>query len=387
MNKLFEKYGSTFIGNDETEIIWNHNDKSDIYDFCKSRLSGSVDQGEKVRLAFLLAASCRDMHLYEESLEYTEIAFADPALAERKRKFIQVLLHRLITLCHTHIATGKWHLQFRGIELGALETFRVLDKYFRGYPDVSHIRNRLKSLGIIREDTTPLLNVDPADVCVVTSYDDKYAPIGDICAKTLSKYCEMHGYAAKVIRNFVSGRHPMWDKIAIIHNLLSEGIPYVFWVDADSMFVRYDRRISDEIDDTHDLYLTSGWAAFHTSPGDVMFRESANSGIMLVKNTEWSKKFMKDIWNQNDFINSSIADNAAMLHLLGYDSFMGLAEKNAPDLDLIEKINFLDFNWNSHPIGCMGNDPIILHYAGMNFSDRVKDMTLRLEKTFPAERF
>lgn len=377
MNKLSEIYNSTPIGNAETELIWNHNDKSEVYDFCKHRLSNTADKGEQVRLSFLLAGSCRELHLYEESLKYTEIAFSDPALAERKRKFVQVVLNRLITLCHTHIATGKWHLQFRGIEIGALETFRVLDKFFHGYPDVSHIRNRLKSLGVIKEDTTPLLNIDPVDVCVVTSYDDKYAPIGDICAKTLSRYCRTHGYIGKIIRNFASGRHPMWDKIAIIQNLLSEGIPYVFWVDADSMFVRYDRRISDEIDDTHNLYLTSGWAAFHTGPGDMMFRESANSGIMLVKNTEWSKKFMSDVWNQNEFIDSSIADNAAMLHLLGYNSFMGLSDRNNPDLDLIEKIKFLDFNWNSHPIGCMGNDPIIMHYAGINSSERVKDMMLR----------
>lgn len=385
MDELVKKYNGIVISDNEVKELMTCNDSNALYHFCRYRLEITNNVFEVVPISLLAASVCRSLYRYEESINYINVALHQQQFSEYKEKFISSLFNQMINMCHAHLVLGQWKLSFCGGEIGALEIFRVLDKYFHSHPDVIQIYNRLKGLGVLQEAPAGSSGVAPSDVCLVTSYDDKYAPIGDLCEQTLRKYGEIHGHPCRVVRNYASGRHPMWDKIAIIREMLDEGVPYIFWVDADAMFVRYDQDIAAEIDEEHDLYLTSAWITLARGPGDMLFRESANSGVMLIRNTEWSRRLFADIWDQEAYIDDPLADNSALLHIMGYHGFLGRASFNTPDYALLRRMKFIDFNWNSHPVGSKGNNPIILHYAGVSFGSRVCDMRLQLERTFPKE--
>ena len=47
---------------------------------------------------------------------------------------------------------------------------------------------------------------------------------------------------------------------------------------------------------------------------------------------------------------------------------------NRIDNENISFIKFIDFNWNSLPGICVGNRPIIKHYAGRPYNFRLENM-------------
>jgi len=103
------------------------------------------------------------------------------------------------------------------------------------------------------------------------------------------KYCEKNGYDFVVkynLHNDAHGRHPSWSKLPHILESLDD-CDYLMWIDADAFFCNPDIRIEKWIDETKDINCS-------VDPGDGMgISTRINAGVMIIKNTNWSKSFIK----------------------------------------------------------------------------------------------
>lgn len=94
-----------------------------------------------------------------------------------------------------------------------------------------------------------------------------------------------------------------WSKPLFIQDLLEKKFDYVFWIDSDSIFTNFNVDFDDLISQNKDIAFT----------GDCY--DVCNSGHLLLKNSEFSKKFIND-WDKSRFINCSEMDQS----LLGFET-------------------------------------------------------------------
>ena len=153
-------------------------------------------------------------------------------------------------------------------------------------------------------------------------------------------------------------RPPAWRKITLVLELLERGHEFVLWTDADSVFVGFERDILDEVRPGKDLYLVE-----HTHPA-FLDSKVPNCGVMLVRNSDWSRALFQRIWDMTEYVTHNWWENAALIHLFGYRALLGEGP-HAPDPALLERVRFLDDIWNQHPEISPPGEGMIRHYAGM----------------------
>jgi len=217
---------------------------------------------------------------------------------------------------------------------------------------------------------------------VVTAYDRQFASVGDIAAKSIAIYAAANGLDFEILPMPALDRPPAWGKIAIIANQFANSpADFLLWVDADACFVRTDRNIADATKDGKDFYLVSHQLPkARPSHGIVTYVERPNTGVFLIRRSEWSQKFLNTVWQMTKYISHPWWENAAVLDLLGYRfELTGNMADNKPEQQILEKVDWLPLEWNSLP--CLGRmnevghsgevfDPIIVHYAGLSTEDR-----------------
>jgi hypothetical protein len=200
-------------------------------------------------------------------------------------------------------------------------------------------------------------------LCVATYFDKGFGLIGEICAVTLKGYAALHGFELTIDRTLQSDRPPAWNKILLIQRLLREGYDFVLWVDADALFLRFEPDIRAEIVSGKDLFMVKHEIRSQIQPGAWLTLDVPNTGVMLLRNSDWTHRFLQDVWDRSDFIHHRFWENAAVLDLMGYRALIGSAKRNEPDANVLAHISWLDVAWNSIPGRCASPQPIIHHYA------------------------
>ena len=111
----------------------------------------------------------------------------------------------------------------------------------------------------------------PADVVFVATVNKR-------------RYAELHGYsfivADREIVDHAGTRPAAWAKFSLLLKYLPE-YHYVMWMDTDALFMNPVVRIEQVVDTVHDVFVS-------TDHNDV------NSGVFIVRNTEWSRWFLRE---------------------------------------------------------------------------------------------
>jgi len=245
-------------------------------------------------------------------------------------------------------------------------------------------------------------------ICLTTYFDKGFEEIGSLCLESLKKYAKKYGFDIKLYNDFKSNRPAPWNKIKIVEKILNDKKRYdfVFWIDADALFVNFDEDIRLEIEPENDLYLVKHQINESKIP---------NTGVFLLRNSDWSKEFLKEVWDKKEYIHHNWWENAAINELLGFviekNSFKQfihfwlykLKLKNLI-IKIIKKLNLVNFSskivnknktlsqienkktkenlkktkwlekkWNSIPRNSSIN-PIIKHYPAMQQEERIREM-------------
>lgn len=187
----------------------------------------------------------------------------------------------------------------------------------------------------------------------------------DLAEPTFEKYARQWGWDYH--RGEIGGDRPAsWSKLDVIRALMAD-YETVVWVDADAMFVRYDRDILRDTDPARPL-----WMAMHRVRG--LANALPNAGVLVAYKTPRLLEFFDEVYDQEQFIDHPWWEQAAMLHLLGYriDPPGGYATPGI-GTEWSPLVGFFGTEWNSMPHDPHPN-PLIKHFSGMSFAARLETM-------------
>jgi hypothetical protein len=221
---------------------------------------------------------------------------------------------------------------------------------------------------------------------IITAYDSDFEKFGELCARTIRFYAAVHGYNFEIFKEEeFFGRHPQWAKIGLINAELNKNeFEWILWVDADAFFITAEKDILSETN-LNDLNLVNHQALtdipIGSLPGVKLTVERPNTGVMLIKNSDWSKDFFDNAWNCDFSQKHEWRDNAAVMRALGY--FYEISGYNVPNNfnnENLKKTNWLNASWNAVPTQkhdgssalALPWKPIIVHLAGMPDIKRIE---------------
>ena len=150
--------------------------------------------------------------------------------------------------------------------------------------------------------------IDKSKIVIAQFYTEnlKY---GKYAEEINRKYCEEKGYTYIVEKNTekiiseIEGRAFTWYKPKFILEVLEQLNPeYVLFLDIDAIVSDTNQQIEDFIDETYNIIF-----AQDNGPS------AMNAGVFLLKNTEWSKNFLKRWWESGDIFTPENSRNLPIL--------------------------------------------------------------------------
>jgi hypothetical protein len=181
---------------------------------------------------------------------------------------------------------------------------------------VKKINNRL---GIDEKESFDVIELKKLNICVVSHFTENITNVANITIPNKEEYSKKHNYDFKYHKGRLSNRHPGWDKIVYLKEILSTNkYDYVVWIDNDAYItnpeIRFDFICNNDPDKkliiaSEDNYRTVNELSSSLNYNELHNLRIINTGVFILKNDEWSIKFLNDVWetksNTNSGVNSS----------------------------------------------------------------------------------
>lgn len=113
------------------------------------------------------------------------------------------------------------------------------------------------------------------------------------------KYCLDQGYFyyvekdGKRIRELIQDRAYTWGKPKFLLEIMEKREDdYILFLDIDAIVSNKNIRIEEFIDENYDIVATEDYSS----------HSLMNAGVLLIKNTDWSRQFMKDWWECGEYL-------------------------------------------------------------------------------------
>jgi hypothetical protein len=121
-------------------------------------------------------------------------------------------------------------------------------------------------------------------------------------------YAAAHGYDfyCNAVAN-PKGKAIGWEKVQIMLDKMSQ-YDWMLYVECDAMIMNETIRLENIIDDKYDIML----ANCHTWPD----YKGVNTGVMLVKCSEWSKNFLNLLNSQEQYFNGNWFEQGAIINAI-----------------------------------------------------------------------
>jgi hypothetical protein len=183
-------------------------------------------------------------------------------------------------------------------------------------------------------------------VCSLT-VGETYKEMTRYATRTKELYCDRHNYPFFDEEDFVDNSRPLaWSKIPLILRHLAD-FDYIVWIDGDAQIMNPGVRLEERIDclsDSRDITI----ARDNICP---------NTGVMLIKNTEWSRKFLNLVYEQEHMIDAPNWEQSAMLFL--HEHNVSAASEHITILPLYKQDELNSYWYTYQYKTCF-----ILHFAG-----------------------
>lgn len=129
---------------------------------------------------------------------------------------------------------------------------------------------------------------------VVAQFYSENVVYGNYAKEINERYCNLQGYTyfaetnTEKIKDKLQGRSWTWYKPHLLKEVFTQhpDCDYALFLDIDAVFSTDTRRIEEFIDDTSNIIMTNDYGP-----------SMVNAGVMIVKNTEWSKWYLDNWWN------------------------------------------------------------------------------------------
>lgn len=151
------------------------------------------------------------------------------------------------------------------------------------------------------------------NIGLVQFYDDKIN-YGIYSEKINSEYCKLNNYTyfcetdSGKITVALNGKAPTWYKPLLILDTFNKNpdLDYLLFLDADAVVSDFNQKIEDFIDPNYDFVLAE----------DVGHHSDMNAGVILIKNTQWAKDFLKKWWKSGEEFTGKDAEELQIQTLL-----------------------------------------------------------------------
>lgn len=158
--------------------------------------------------------------------------------------------------------------------------------------------------------TGPKLKITVCTLAIGQTYKNyvKYGHLGKI------KYCKMHHYELRDDEDIYDNTRPCaWSKIKLIAKCLNENkSDYIVWLDADTHIMNFNLKLEhfiSRLSNNKDILVAQDSGNVDGIPCQV------NSGVMFIKNSEWSKSFFNTLYEQKQFLYHPNWDQGAFIHM------------------------------------------------------------------------
>lgn len=132
----------------------------------------------------------------------------------------------------------------------------------------------------------------PAEVAVVSvCYSDTpgWDNVCSVAKKNFQQYSQHHGYQLFFYDhpvNDTAGRPATWHKVRAIQEVMGKkGVEFVFWMDADSLFMNTTKPLNDALPSGNNQ---------KSIVGDMNC--FLNYGHFAMRNSDWSNNFLRNLW-------------------------------------------------------------------------------------------
>ena len=143
---------------------------------------------------------------------------------------------------------------------------------------------------------------------VLTAYDENLRDLAAWSSPNKRRYCGHHGYEFIERTDGVDpSRPPSWSKILFVKEHLPH-FDWLFWTDADSLIMNNAMRLEQFIEDGCDMVLT------HDDFG--VGKYVVSMGQFLIRSSDWSMRFLDEVWQQTQFVTDRMWEQAAVQFLL-----------------------------------------------------------------------
>jgi hypothetical protein len=172
-------------------------------------------------------------------------------------------------------------------------------------------------------------------LAVITFGDENYKKWNKFSFPNKARYCQLHKYDFFPESVSLSERPPTWNKMLYIKKYLCS-YEWVFWTDADSLIMNYERRLESFLLEHRNLIVCRD-------------ENGINAGQMFFRNTDWSLRLLNDTLSQKHFL----SDQEALIYVL--------ENRDRRDLDKVEVRPQNAFNSYKHTYR---EGDFLIHFPG-----------------------
>ncbi|KAG0285286.1 hypothetical protein BGZ98_005572 [Dissophora globulifera] len=138
-------------------------------------------------------------------------------------------------------------------------------------------------------------------------------------AENKREYATKHGYdfvarAAEFAQEEYRGRRLVWGKIGAIQKVLSH-YEWLFWMDMDAVVADLDKDLRDIIRIAEESKESEG-QELSLIVARPKRDKMLNAGVMLIKNTDWSRRFLNVVQTKVDWYRKSSYEQAAIWEVM-----------------------------------------------------------------------
>lgn len=217
---------------------------------------------------------------------------------------------------------------------------------------LQHANDRLESGTAVTRVKAP----ETTSRVVCSLADGAYLRPLAIAGRTFEEYGRRHWWDVVLRFGSLAPDRPIaWSKIRLVTELLDE-YEEVLWIDADAVIVDPGRDIREDADPEKPLSLVEH--TWDDPPG----RRAVNTGVMLVRRSDWSREFLSAVWAHEKYIGHTWWENTAILEMLGYSiPADGTPPVPGPPTVWSDGVGLLPMAWNSTENASAAVAPIIRH--------------------------
>lgn len=151
---------------------------------------------------------------------------------------------------------------------------------------------------------------------IVTLYDEAMRDVAERTLHNKAAYARRHGYGLVVECGSLDPSRPTpWSKILALKKHLTR-FDWVFWSDIDAMLTNLDTPLEKFLFEGRGLVMGTDQGAEAGFPGTAPGDPRLNTSQFLLRNCAWSRRFLDDVYRQEEFLDHPWWEQQAVMHVL-----------------------------------------------------------------------